>query len=98
LSPKRYLKIKPSCQLHAEDITIISVLLNREFTKLDQENISKLVEEWKVSGSSDDSILFRTYFAGEESNNVVSSTSDDDEPIPVMQSQQSMLFVHQLAW
>ena len=72
----------------------------RKLAKLDQENVCRLVEKWQESAASDDSFLFRPYIASiSDSDDAVNAViTSDDDVIPVIQSKQTMLLIHQMGW
>ena len=65
----------------------------RKLAKLDQENVSCLVEKSLESSNLGDKMLFRPYVAGAE--DVIDTA---DENVPRLNSNQCLLFVHQMAW
>ena len=72
----------------------------RKLAKLDRENVCRLVEKWQESAASDDSFLFRPYIASfSDSDDAVNAViTSDDDVIPVIQSKQTMLLIHQMGW
>lgn len=68
----------------------------RKFAKIDQANLNLLVDSWKSTGHPDDNIFFRQYVIN--SNLYYNFAKSTDNEIPVIECQQTMLFVHQLAW
>ena len=72
----------------------------RKLAKLDQENVYRLVEQWQESANGDASILFRPFVASvSDSEDILNAVvSNDDDVIPIIQSKQTMLFIHQMGW
>ena len=71
----------------------------RKLAKLDQENMNRLVEQWRESADSDDSVLFRSYVAStfESEEILIAVVSSDYDVIPIIYSKQTMLFMHRMS-
>lgn len=63
-------------------------------SKIDQENLEKKIEEWKID-SPEDSIFFRPCSISSEEEN---KTSENEEDNVTANVSQKLLFAHQTAW
>ena len=70
----------------------------RKLAKLDQENVARLIEEWRKSATDQDNIFFRPYIAAEADAIVTTVQSSHDENSPIIIAKQTLLFVYQLQW
>ena len=69
-----------------------------KLAKMDQEHLSKLIEQWKAAGDKEDKMFFRPYIAGEDTVVCNNNIDDDDMEAPIIHSKQTLLFVHQFKW
>ena len=61
--------------------------------------MNRLVEQWRESADSDDSVLFRSYVAStfESEEILIAVVSSDHDVIPIIYSKQTMLFMHRMS-
>ena len=70
----------------------------RKLAKMDQENVSCLINKWLSTGDVNDKMFFRQYIAGSDGSVSEVESSSLDENVPLVKANQTMLFVHQMAW
>ena len=94
--PKDQVQPSPShCQFFPKLSGILSHIYHtytrNRFSKIDQENISEKINQWKSSNLEDFFFFFRPY--GE-----VSSGSLEEDSNPEERASNTLLFVHQIMW